>query len=121
MALKTVVLVALCLCSNGLGGLVQGDLPAGAAGLERLFQDVRWIAYAPTNYDPEAHPPRFPSKNSIRADLVALRRAGFDGLVTYSATLPEIIEVAESVGFRCEISGRCSLQGNSPFDRNRRS
>src|SRR5437016_3449525 len=47
-----------------------------------------WVAYAPTGFDPNANPAIIPSDDSIRADLVALHQAGFDGLVTYGADIP---------------------------------
>ena len=67
-----------------------------------------WVAYSPTNYDPNAKPPIFPPEDSIRQDLQVLRQAGFTGLVTYSASgtlgtaLPRL---AQEAGYRALIMG----------------
>ena len=41
----------------------------------------------------------------IRADLAVLRRAGCDGLVTYGASLPRIVDEAKGVGFKAVLLG----------------
>lgn len=66
---------------------------------ERIY-GLRWIAYAPTNFNPNASPPVKPPDESIRADLLVLHRAGFQGLVLYGADLVSIPRIAEEVGFR---------------------
>lgn len=73
--------------------------PTPVSWAERL-PAIRWVAYSPTNADPDRGIE--PSVESMRLDLAALRRAGFTGLVTYSASgtagqaLPEL---AEELGF----------------------
>ena len=97
------MMVVLAVCVTGLevSSVAQSSSENGIAELGRF----RWIAYAPTNYAPEDRPPKLPSRENIRADLVVLRHAGCDGLVTYGSTLPEIIEIAESVGFKAVLLG----------------
>ncbi len=68
--------------------------------LEHQLFGLRWVAYAPTGYHPRVSPPVRPSDASLRADLEVLRKAGFDGLVTYGAELESIPLIAEQVGFR---------------------
>ena len=68
-------------------------------------------AYTPTNYDPNANPPVFPSEDSIQQDLQVLREAGFTGLVTYGAsgTLGTAVPGrAEERGFHALIMAICS-------------
>jgi|SRR5579872_781314 len=64
-----------------------------------------WVAYAPTHYYPAANPPVLPSEESIRADLVVLRAAGFSGLVTYGAQLAGIPQIAQRLGFTSMLLG----------------
>lgn len=66
---------------------------------EKLY-GLRLVAYAPTNFNPNASPPIKPSDESIRADLLVLHKAGFDGIVTYGADLISIPRIAEEVGLR---------------------
>jgi exo-beta-1,3-glucanase (GH17 family) len=68
--------------------------------LQELLYNTCWVAYAPTNYDPTAHPPVLPSEASIHSDLALLRSSGFDGLVTYGADQPMVVKIAQRVGFR---------------------
>jgi exo-beta-1,3-glucanase (GH17 family) len=82
-------------------------LPLRAAppdGLDTLC----WVAYAPTNYDPDSVPPRYPSRESILADLRALRSYGFTGLITYGSdgTLGTLIpRLAQGEGFSGVLMG----------------
>jgi exo-beta-1,3-glucanase (GH17 family) len=65
-----------------------------------------WIAYAPTNYNPEQGV--YPSEESIRLDLEVLRAAGFNGLVTYGSqnVLGSVVpRVAQEAGFEGMIMG----------------
>jgi exo-beta-1,3-glucanase (GH17 family) len=67
---------------------------------DRLFEP-RYVAYSPTNWNPEAANAIFPSDESIRQDLQVLRRAGFDGLVTYGGRVSLVVpRIAEQIGFR---------------------
>jgi exo-beta-1,3-glucanase (GH17 family) len=64
---------------------------------------IRWIAYAPTNWNPVKGIQ--PSEASLRADLKTLHDAGFTGLVTYGADLPAIPRLASECGFRGMLLG----------------
>jgi exo-beta-1,3-glucanase (GH17 family) len=67
---------------------------------EEKVSAIRWIAYFPTNADPNEGVEA--SVESIRQDLSVLRAAGFDGLVTYSAggmTGRELPDLAQEQGF----------------------
>ncbi|MGQ9533310.1 MAG: stalk domain-containing protein [Desulfotomaculales bacterium] len=79
------------------------DLPGPLA--EKLSRPFYWVAYNPTNYDPESGV--WPDESSIRADLETLRRAGFRGLVTYglAETLAELPRLAKGAGFETVIAG----------------
>jgi hypothetical protein len=68
--------------------------------LETRLYNIRWVAYAPTNFNPTAAPPILPSDDSIRADLEVLKAAGFTGLVTYGAHLAVTPRIAEEAGFQ---------------------
>src|SRR4051812_48426416 len=62
---------------------VRPQASAEQAALQTKLSSVRWVAYAPTNFNPTVSPPIIPPDASIQADLQALKDAGFDGLVTY--------------------------------------
>jgi exo-beta-1,3-glucanase (GH17 family) len=64
-----------------------------------------WVAYSPTQYDPDI--PRFPLPSDLQDDLTTLRAAGFEGILTYSSrdTLDEIPALAKEIGFRQVIMG----------------
>src|SRR5687768_3010654 len=74
-------------------------LVAASSEFETLLPKIRWVCYAPTNYNPDLTPQVLPSDDSIRADMRALRSAGFDGLVTYGAHLPAIVRLAQEADF----------------------
>jgi exo-beta-1,3-glucanase (GH17 family) len=101
---QTRAFALLCLTCAIVSGAAH-SIPAQPPDLARQIATRRWIAYAPTNYNPEVRPPKLPPAGSIEADLIVLRRAGFDGLVTYSASLPEIVDTAEKVGFKAVLLG----------------
>jgi exo-beta-1,3-glucanase (GH17 family) len=44
---------------------------------------ICWVAFSPTHYQPDYG--RMPGMDNLRADLRLLRKAGFSGLVTYTA------------------------------------
>ncbi len=69
------------------------------------LNNLRWIAYSPSNFDPNKN--KFPSEESIKKDLVLLYQYGFNGLVTYGAdsTLGEIPLLAKEIGFQGLIMG----------------
>jgi len=78
---------------------------AGEQDLRAALHETRWIAFAPTGFDPTRRPPRLPSEASQRADLETLRRAGFDGLVLYGSMQPDIPRLAAESGFRRVLVG----------------
>lgn len=58
-----------------------------------------WIAYEPTNYDPFANEPVFPSDESILADLTQLRAFGFNGIITFRVEgIPHVARLAKKLG-----------------------
>jgi exo-beta-1,3-glucanase (GH17 family) len=70
--------------------------------LNKKLPTLCWVAYAPTNFDPNQD--IFPPEESIRSDLQLLREAGFAGLVTYGAD-QAIHQVAQEIGFQGLILG----------------
>lgn len=66
---------------------------------------LKWIAYAPTNYNPDKN--IFPSEESIRIDLELLHKYGFNGVITYGAlgSLGRIPQIASQIGFCGMIMG----------------
>ncbi|MEN6349704.1 MAG: stalk domain-containing protein [Syntrophomonas sp.] len=82
--------------------------PGAAWGLDQEFQNklanLTWIAYGPTHSDPVKK--IIPSEASVREDLIILRAAGFNGLITYSCKEPDYIHrIAREVGFKGIIAG----------------
>lgn len=86
-----------CMASTVFAG-VNGDFREKAEAL-------RWIAYAPTNYDPDNG--IYPSPESITADLKTLNDYGFNGIVTYGSykSLADIPKIARETGFTGVIMG----------------
>lgn len=73
---------------------------------EEKISVIRWIAYSPTNADPDQGIEA--DIESIRQDLHVLRAVGFEGLVTYSAggmTGKRLPYLAQEYGFRGLIIG----------------
>jgi exo-beta-1,3-glucanase (GH17 family) len=98
LPLRTIALaLSACFCAPAASSdsLELGD----------LFEQIRWVAYSPTLYNPDAAPPTIPGDDSIRTDLQALRRAGFDGIITYGATIPSILTLAGQEGFSAALLG----------------
>jgi len=73
--------------------------------LETALSHLRWIAYAPTNFNPLRKPPIIPSDQSVRADLEALRKAGFNGLITYGSDVRSLPRLARQAGFKAMLLG----------------
>lgn len=74
------------------------------SALSEELCSLRWIAFAPTQFDPQKKV--FPNQESLWDDLQVLRRAGFEGLITYGADLePELARLAQKAGFRGMIVG----------------
>jgi len=68
--------------------------------IKKQLLSIRWIAYAPTNFNPDPKNKVIPTDESIKADLEVLHNAGFNGLVTYGAEFTTIPRIAKEVGFR---------------------
>lgn len=73
--------------------------------LKEKINNLKWVAYSPTDCDPEEN--RWPQEDSIKKDLKVLRSAGFEGLITYAtgkemATIPVL---AQEAGFKGLIIG----------------
>jgi exo-beta-1,3-glucanase (GH17 family) len=65
------------------------------------------VAYSPTDYDPRPASRRSPAKESLAADLAALRPA-FDGLILYgydADLTPDIVAEAQRQGYRAVVLG----------------
>jgi exo-beta-1,3-glucanase (GH17 family) len=79
-------------------------LPAWSADLGGALERVRFVAYTPRGFDPDAGAPIPP--DSIRDDL-ALLRARFDGLVTYSSArgLDAVPRLAREADYRAVVLG----------------
>ena len=105
MRAKVVKIAVLLVVGPAFLGSAQSSGASRFPDLRILFRDTHWVAYAPTNYDPQAQPPKIPGNGSIREDLSVLRRAGCDGLVTYGASLPQVVDIAQAVGFKAILLG----------------
>jgi exo-beta-1,3-glucanase (GH17 family) len=88
-----------------VASLVPAQPPQAAPRFERVLDDVNWISYAPTHYYPGETPPVIPDDASLTADLWAVRRAGFTGLVTYGAQPARVPDVARKLGFHAMLLG----------------
>jgi exo-beta-1,3-glucanase (GH17 family) len=79
--------------------------PDSLENLKRKLSELCWIAYAPTNFNPDKR--LYPSTVDIRQDLQFLYNMGFKGLVTYGADniLAEVPRLAKEVGFEGVIMG----------------
>ncbi len=73
--------------------------------LEEKLQALRWVSYAPTNFDPTRN--IYPDNDSLEADLTLLYDTGFRGMVTYGAenSLENIPRLAQDIGFDGIIMG----------------
>ncbi len=77
-----------------------------AQGFKGFPDDIRWVAYSPTNFNPGTG--LQPDTASILKDLEILAQAGFTGLVTYGSDGPlgkELPRLAEQMGFQGLIMG----------------
>jgi exo-beta-1,3-glucanase (GH17 family) len=82
-------------------------LPATAQllSLEKSFNEDRWAAYSPTNYNPDQGV--YPTEDSIRQDLDLLVAIGFRGICTYGATnvMGQVPRIAKEAGIRKVVMG----------------
>jgi exo-beta-1,3-glucanase (GH17 family) len=68
--------------------------------------NAAWICYTPSQCDPGQGV--YPPPDAVRADLAALRDAGFSGLITYGCKHPSlraVVPIAAELGFRGIIVG----------------
>lgn len=94
---------------------------AGNAGgspdeFKEKINSLRWIAYAPTNFNPEIAD--YPSESSLEEDLKVLSNAGFNGLITYGAqnSLADIPKIAGRLGFKGIIMGIWDIGSEDELD-----
>ena len=90
----------LAVMIGGLFLLVPISGGAPPQGFAAELYRTRWVCYAPTGYDPEVVPPITPSLDSIVADLKVLQKAGASGIITYTASVPDIVTGAASLGLK---------------------
>lgn len=85
--------------------LTKSALCGVSEEFKEKVKNLKWVAYAPTNFDPTRD--TYPSEDSTREDLSLLYKYGFNGIVTYGtqATLAEVPRLATEVGFRGVIMG----------------
>ena len=96
--------VILCVCI-AIGTFSSRAFCAVSAEFKQKVDTLTWVAYAPTNMDPDQG--EFPTQDSIREDLATLYQYGFRGIVTYGAnsSLAEIPRIASETGFTGIIMG----------------
>ena len=92
----------------------QESTDAPGSDFEKRLRSLRWISFAPTNWDPEKGVQ--PSLQSLKDDLKILHRAGFNAIVTYGANVLEP-ETAEQMGFRGMIFGVWDPQDRDEMER----
>jgi exo-beta-1,3-glucanase (GH17 family) len=92
-----------------------------SSALRKKLFGIRWITYAPTNFDPTTSPPVLPSDDSVRKDLAVLRRAGFDGLVTYGMDITSLPHLAKETGFRGLLLGVWNPNSSEELERAKQS
>lgn len=101
---KFAALVLAGLSYTALGTTAR-VLQADHSDLDQLLRQTRWVAYAPTGFNPDTSPATLPGADSIRVDLKLLRSAGFDGVITYGVDLPSVVEIAKQEGFSAMLLG----------------
>ena len=82
-------------------------------GFEDKLRNLKWIAYSPTNYNPNKE--IYPELDSIKKDLEVLRSFGATGIITYGAmgVLGEIPRLAKEAGFEGVIMGIWDIENRS--------
>ena len=73
--------------------------------LKALLKQTQWITYMPSTYNPDTEAKLNPE--DIRKDLLLLRSAGFNGLITYSSNgvMAQIPSLAKESGFEHILMG----------------
>lgn len=66
--------------------------------VRRLVQTRRWVSYNPSGFDPTTN--KLPSVASLERDVISIRQAGFDGIITFTSSEPmdEVADIAERNG-----------------------
>lgn len=91
---RLIQIILLCVCLMPVAANATLD-----ATFEEKLTTVRWVAYSPTNCNPDLG--TYPDASSLESDLRLLRDAGFNGIITYgsSGMLALIPETAKRLGF----------------------
>jgi exo-beta-1,3-glucanase (GH17 family) len=86
--------------------------------LSEIIQEVRFICYTPTQFDPNPNHQIIPTKESIRIDLEVLRPY-FDGLITYGLNegLEQIPAIAEEMEYRAMFLGIWDIQSETEVNK----
>ncbi len=87
--------------------------PVDQAWVQKVNR-IRWVAYSPPSRADESQP----SEEAIYADLSALKRAGFDGLITYGAMGvmgKSFLTIAQELGYKGVILGLWSPTNKAEF------
>ncbi|MFH1174917.1 MAG: hypothetical protein V1725_07315 [archaeon] len=95
---------------------VDADTTPPRPAVDFFHETDRWIAYAPTNFNPNIQ--QFPSEESILADLEVLVDANFTCVVTYGAdgTLGRIPLLARNAGMQHVVMGIWSLTNTEEWN-----
>lgn len=82
----------------------------------RKIDSLKWITYAPTNFNPLKK--IYPSGESIAQDLKLLFDAGFNAVITYGSqeTLADIPRIAREAGFQGVIMGIWDFKDQKELD-----
>src|SRR5262249_17812466 len=84
---------------------------------EQKVSRIRWVAYSPSTGDPTRT--LEPKPEEVKEDLALLRKAGFDGLVTYGATGflgKDFPALAQAEGFEGLILGIWDIKSKVELD-----
>ena len=99
MAAKIIILLPLVFFCVSPGSFADvDDFPV-------KFETLQWVAYAPTHFNPQKN--IYPGGLSIEEDLKLLKRAGFNGIITYGSlgSLAYVPRIAKALGFKGVIMG----------------
>ncbi len=110
--LLTISFLSVCFCfiscskDNDKSSSENSDQQVSAE-LNAATDSICWVAFAPTNFDPNSN--LRPNDASISEDLRLLHRVGFTGFVTYGIGIVDdgirLLNLAESIGFDAVILG----------------
>ena len=91
--------------------------PVDQAWVQKV-REIQWVAYASPNRNPGSGSSQ-PSAEAITEDLLTLKKAGFNGLITYgSAGIMgrQFLSIAQSLGYKGIIMGIWSPLNRSEFN-----